>query len=107
LADITKNRECLEKNKALPFGIKNKETRGRRYIRYLQREQEEIFRAPTSPLLATIIAFGRDAYSVLTRNIKNECKIFKIPHYSNYNSREKYREEVKCHLKHVLDRGID
>ena len=42
----------------------------------------------------TIIAFGRDAYTILTRNFKNEYKILKIPHYSNYGGKEKYREEV-------------
>jgi len=47
----------------------------------------------------TIIAFGGEAHSVLTRNFKNEYKIFKIPHYSNYRSKEKYREEVKCILE--------
>jgi len=47
----------------------------------------------------TIIAFGRDAHSVLTRNFRNEYKISRIPHYSNYSSKEKYREEVKCILE--------
>ena len=47
----------------------------------------------------TIIAFGSDAYSVLNRNFKNEYNILKIPHYSNYTSKEKYREEVKCILE--------
>ena len=45
-----------------------------------------------------IIAFGRDVHTVLNRNFKNEYEIFKIPHYSNYSSKEKYREEVKCIL---------
>ena len=47
----------------------------------------------------TIIAFGRDAHSVLARNFEREYKISKIPHYSNYSSKEKYREEVKCILE--------
>lgn len=46
----------------------------------------------------TIIAFGRDAHKILNRNFKNEYEIFKIPHYSNYSSKEKYREKVKCIL---------
>ena len=46
----------------------------------------------------TIIAFGRDAHTVLNRNFKTEYEIFKIPHYSNYSSKENYREEVKCIL---------
>jgi hypothetical protein len=46
----------------------------------------------------TIVAFGRDAYTILDRNFKNKFKIFKIPHYSNYTGKEKYREEVKSIL---------
>lgn len=46
----------------------------------------------------TIIAFGRDVHTILTRNFTNEYKIFKIPHYSNFTSKEKYREEVSCIL---------
>ena len=46
----------------------------------------------------TIVALGRDAHMILNRNFKNEFKIFKIPHYSNYTGKEKYREEVKSIL---------
>lgn len=42
-----------------------------------------------------IIAFGRDAYSILVRNFQSKHRIFIIPHYSNRGSKEKYREEVK------------
>jgi len=48
----------------------------------------------------TIIAFGRDVHTILTRNFINEYKILKIPHYSNYGSKEKYREEVRCILRY-------
>lgn len=43
----------------------------------------------------TIVAFGNDAYTILSRNFNNA---FKIPHYSNYTAKEKYREEVKSIL---------
>jgi hypothetical protein len=46
----------------------------------------------------TVVAFGKDAYAILKRNFKNKFKIFKIPHYSNYTGKEKYREEVKSIL---------
>jgi hypothetical protein len=46
----------------------------------------------------TIVAFGGDAHVILNRNFKNEFRIFKIPHYSNYTGKEKYREEVKSIL---------
>lgn len=67
-----------------------------------EEENVKVFREEINDLgidNPTIIAFGRDAHSVLTRNFKNEYKIYKIPHYSNYSSREKYREEVKCILE--------
>lgn len=43
----------------------------------------------------TIIAFGSDAYGILLRNFNNQFRIIRIPHYSNYTSKEKYRVEVK------------
>ena len=43
----------------------------------------------------TIIAFGKDAYVILVRNLKYEYKIFKVPHYANYTSKENYREQIK------------
>ena len=46
----------------------------------------------------TIIAFGNDAYSVLVRNLKNSYDIKKVPHYSTYMSKEKYRNEVQSIL---------
>ena len=46
-----------------------------------------------------IVAFGKDAYTILTKNFKNIYWIIKIPHYSNYTSKEKYREEVRYILQ--------
>lgn len=42
----------------------------------------------------TIVAFGRDAYNILKKHFKSDVNILKIPHYANYTSKEKYREEV-------------
>ena len=42
-----------------------------------------------------LVAFGTDTYTILTRHFKNEFKILKIPHYSKYTAKEKYRDEVK------------
>ena len=76
-----------------------------RYLRTdkpFEEKNVEIFREEIKDLgidNPTIITFGRDAHSVLSRNFKHEYKISKIPHYSNYSSKEKYREEVKCILE--------
>jgi hypothetical protein len=45
-----------------------------------------------------LIAFGVDVFKVLNRNLSNQYTIIKVPHYSNYTSKEKYREEIKCLL---------
>jgi hypothetical protein len=68
-----------------------------------EKENARLFREEINDLgihSPTIIAFGRDAHTILTRNFTNEYKIFKIPHYSNYSSKEKYREEVSCVLQY-------
>jgi hypothetical protein len=43
----------------------------------------------------TLIAFGNESYDILKRNLNNEFKIHKIPHYANYSSKEKYRQQIK------------
>jgi hypothetical protein len=68
-----------------------------------EKENATLFREEINDLgihNPTIIAFGRDAHTILTRNFTNEYKIFTIPHYSNYSSKEKYREQVSCVLKY-------
>ena len=41
-----------------------------------------------------LIAFGRDAEIIARRNLGNEYEICRIPHYANYTSKEKYRDQV-------------
>lgn len=48
-----------------------------------------------------IIAFSCSVYSILKRNFANEFSIIKIPHYSNWVSKEKYRENVCNILKYT------
>ena len=66
-----------------------------------EEENVKIFRHEMNDLGTnnpTIVAFGKGAHVILNRNFKNEFRIFKIPHYSNYTAKEKYREEVKSIL---------
>ena len=42
----------------------------------------------------TLIAFGNDAFDILKRNLNEEFKVLKVPHYANYLGKEKYREQV-------------
>ena len=84
--------------------IKNfKETEALKVIRYLKKNEEfkiqniEIFRQEIKDLGVNnpfIIAFGNVAYEILFRNFAEEYQIVKIPHYSNFISKEKYREQV-------------
>ena len=46
-----------------------------------------------------LIAFGRDAFEVLNRNLGRTYDIWRIPHYSNYVSKELYREQILAVLK--------
>jgi hypothetical protein len=48
-----------------------------------------------------IIALGEDTYTILNRNFQSEYTIKKIPHYSAFSSKEKYREQVS----HILQYG--
>ena len=58
-------------------------------IRHFRKELEVL--DCTDPLLIT---FGRDAEAVTKRNLGNEYRIVRIPHYANYISKEEYRKQV-------------
>ena len=50
----------------------------------------------------TIIAFGIDAHSVLTRNLNNEFNIFQVTHYSYQGlTKENFREEIKSLIERI------
>jgi hypothetical protein len=58
----------------------------------------------------TIVAFGRDAEAIARRNLEKEFTICRIPHYANYTSKEKYREQILDILnkqKAEQDRGAN
>jgi len=72
-----------------------------RIDKQFEEDNVKIFRQELNDLRIdnpTIVAFGTDTHMILDRNFKNEFKVFKIPHYSNYTGKEKYREEVKSVL---------
>ncbi len=65
-------------------------------VRKFRRELADLGAA--NPIL---VAFGGDAHRILSRNFAGECEIFRLPHYSNYCAKEKYREQVACVLKRM------
>jgi hypothetical protein len=76
-----------------------------RYLRAnkaFEDENAQMFREEMKDIGAnhpTLVAFGRNAYSILIRNFGDSFKILKIPHYSSYLGKEKYREEVNSVLR--------
>ena len=67
-----------------------------------ERRNADRFRAEIADLRVenpTIVAFGCDAHKILCRNFMGEYRILLLPHYSNYGSKEKYRDEVSVALK--------
>ena len=64
----------------------------------IEKENVEIFEEEIRDLESTdptIIAFGVEAFRILKRNFNDKYRLLKIPHYANYTSKEKYREEVR------------
>lgn len=41
-----------------------------------------------------LVAIGNDSHKILKRNFGEKFQVLKIPHYANYSSKEKYREQV-------------
>ena len=69
-------------------------------VRFFQNELHDI--GASNP---TLIAFGNDTFSILKRNLQDDYKILKIPHYAHYISKEKYREQVAEACLSVGGRG--
>ena len=62
-----------------------------------EQENVEFFREELIDLGSSnpiLIAFGQVTYSILARNFWSDYRIIRIPHYSDYCSKEKYRGEV-------------
>ncbi|MFX1592199.1 MAG: hypothetical protein ACFFCL_05850 [Promethearchaeota archaeon] len=68
-----------------------------RHNKHFERENLKIFLQELADIGAnnpTLIAFGNDAYNILYRNLSNKFKIFKVPHYAIYISKEEYKKQV-------------
>ncbi|MDA8528344.1 hypothetical protein N9K67_06050 [Opitutaceae bacterium] len=62
-----------------------------------ERENIEVLRSEIRVLGCSnplIIAFGKDTELIARRNLGKDFTICRIPHYANYTSKEKYREQV-------------
>lgn len=54
-----------------------------------------------------IVAFGTDAHSLIRENVPGDSysRLIKLPHYSAWTSKERYREDVSRQLDSVGTRG--
>lgn len=79
------------------------EVASKKMIKYLREnpkfEQENVktfldelkFIGAENPVL---VAIGNDSHKILKRNFGVNFQVLKIPHYANYSSKEKYREQI-------------
>jgi hypothetical protein len=89
MTDIIKDFEQKISGKVILYLRRNKS---------FEKENVQTFRQELIDIGATdptLIAFGNITYDILERNLKDEFKILKVPHYANYTNKEKYREQVK------------
>ena len=89
MTDIIKDFDQKSSGKMVAFLRKNKPFEEEN-IRTFRQELNDI-----GAINPTLIAFGNDTFNILNRNFKSEFTILKVPHYANYTSKEKYREQVK------------
>ena len=52
-----------------------------------------------------LIAFGRDAFEVLHRNLGDSYDILGVPHYSNFISKERYKERIATIIQEKTKRS--
>lgn len=88
MTDIIKDFEEKISGNVLSFLKKNKDFELNN-LRLFEKEIEDL--RSSNPL---IIAFGNITYNILIKHFKNKYNIVRIPHYSNYISKEDYRIEV-------------
>jgi len=95
MTDIIKDFNEKESGKMMQYLRANKE---------FEKENVQTFRQEIQDIGAcspTLVAFGNDSYSILKRNFDGEYPLFKLSHYSNYSSKEKYRDEVSGLLSRI------
>jgi hypothetical protein len=98
MTDIIKDFEQKVSGKVASFLIKNKDLENQNVALF---QQELLDLKSANPL---IIAFGNHAFEILNKYFKNKYQIIKVPHYSIYISKEKYKTEVEKVLR-IIDRS--
>lgn len=88
MTDIIKDFEEKISGKVLSYLESNKDFEIQN-VKYFEKEITDL--KCKDPL---IIAFGEVSFQILKKHFDNKYKIKKVIHYSNYISKEKYREQV-------------
>jgi hypothetical protein len=94
MTDIIKNFEQKKSDQVVSYLKLNREFELQN-VRLFEQEVADI--GSINPL---IIAFGNNSYNILYKHFGNKYRLVKIPHYSNYVSKEDYRKIVKNILYH-------
>lgn len=95
ITDIIKDFEEKISGKVASYLRQNREFE-KENINVFLKELEDI--GANNPI---IIALGNDSFDILTRNLEDKFKIFKISHYSRAISYQNYREEVNEIIKQI------
>jgi hypothetical protein len=88
MTDIIKDFEQRASGRMMAYLRKNKG---------FEKDNVKLFETELSDLgvnQPTLIALGKDAFQILNRNLGRDYEIWRVPHYSNYISKESYREEI-------------
>lgn len=94
MTDIIKDFDQKASGKVMSFLRKNPALEEEN-VRFFRQELIDL----DSPDL-TLIAFGGVTYSILARNFSTDYRIVRIPHYSDYINKERYREQVRAILRY-------
>jgi hypothetical protein len=93
MTDIIKDFEQKASGRMMDYLRNNKE---------FEKKNVEVLKTELSDLgvvQPTVIAFGRDAFQILDRDLGQTHNIWKVPHYSNYGSKETYRAQIAAIIK--------
>ena len=100
MTDIIKDFEQKASGKLMAYLRKNKS---------FEKDNLELFEAELGDLgvnQPTLIALGRDAFQILNRNLGRKYDIWRVPHYSNYTSKETYKEEIAAIIQSKSNQPI-
>lgn len=99
MTDIIKDFEQRASGKMMAYLRKNEDFE-KDNLRLFEAELRDL--GVNQPIL---IALGRDAFQILNRNLGRNYDIWRVPHYSNYTSKEIYREQIAAIIQSQSNRS--